>query len=118
MIYNESCGCESEEDFGDYRNKMAECMRKNRNVSGHETFVFEGVDKFLACDSLPEMLDVLAKYNTVANSYMLINSMLLESINIMYKSNLNMDFSKEYLVFSSESEEEFGLMDVNFDSCR
>lgn len=116
VIYNESCGCESEEDFGDYRNKMAECMRKNRNVSGHETFVFEGVDKFLACDSLPEMLDVLAKYNTVANSYMLINSMLLESINIMYKSNLNMDFSKEYLVFSSESEEEFGLMDVNFDS--
>ena len=56
VIYNESCGCESEEDFGDYRMKMAECMRKSRNKSGHENFIFEGIDKFLACESLPEML--------------------------------------------------------------
>jgi len=111
VIYNESCGCPSEEDFSDYRERMAECMRINRDFSTHESDVFAGADKFLMCNSLPEMLDALIDYNLGDKSYMCIRSMLLESLKIMYKSNLDIDFSKEYVILSSESNEEFGLMD-------
>ena len=111
VIFNESCGCPSEEDFSDYRERMAKCMRINRDFSAHESDVFAGADKFLMCDSLPEMLDALVDYNLGDKSYMCIKSMLLDSLNIMYKSNLDMDFSNEYVILSSESEEEFGLLD-------
>ncbi|MCR5847330.1 MAG: EAL domain-containing protein [Lachnospiraceae bacterium] len=110
VIYNESCGCPSEEDFSDYRQRMADCMRINRDFSAHESDVFAGADKFLMGDSLPEMLDALVDYNLGDKSYLCIKSMLFESLNIMYKSNLELDFSNEYVILSSESEEEFGLM--------
>ncbi len=111
VIYNESCGCPSEEDFSDYRERMAECMKINRDFSVHEADVFAGADKFLMCDSLPEMLDALVNYNLGDKSYMCIKSMLFESLSIMYKSNLDIDYSNEYIILSSESDEEFGLID-------
>lgn len=111
VIYNESCGCPSEEDFSDYRERMAECMKINRDFSAHEADVFAGADKFLMCDSLPEMLDALVNYNLGDKSYMCIKSMLFESLSIMYKSNLDIDYSNEYIILSSESDEEFGLID-------
>ena len=111
VIYNESCGCPSEEDFSDYRERMAECMKINRDFSAHEADVFAGADKFLMCDSLPEMLDALVNYNLGDKSYMCIKSMLFESLGIMYKSNLDIDYSNEYIILSSESDEEFGLLD-------
>ncbi|MBO4310662.1 MAG: EAL domain-containing protein [Lachnospiraceae bacterium] len=110
VIYNESCGCPSEEDFSDYRERMAECMKINRDFSAHESDVFAGADKFLMCDSLPEMLDALVNYNLGEKSFLCIKSMLFESLNIMYKSNLDLDFSDEYVILSSESSEEFGLL--------
>ncbi|MCR4648417.1 MAG: EAL domain-containing protein [Lachnospiraceae bacterium] len=111
VVCNESCGCPSEEDFSDYRERMAECMRINRDFSTHESDVFAGVDKFLMCDNLPEMIEALVDYNLGDNSYMCIRSMLFESLNIMYKSNLDIGFNNEYVILSSESEEEFGLLD-------
>ena len=111
VIYNESCGCPSEEDFSDYRRKMAECMRINREFSSHESDVFAGADKFLMCENVPEMLEALVDYNLGDKSYLCIKSMLFESLNIMYKSNLDIDYSNEYVILSSESDEEFGLME-------
>lgn len=110
VVYNESCGCPSEEDFSDYRERMAECMRINRDFSAHESDVFAGADKFLMCDNLPEMLDALVNYNLGEKSYMCIRTMLFESLNIMYESNMEIDLSDDYIILSSESEEEFGLM--------
>ena len=110
VIYNESCGCPSEEDFSDYRERMADCMRINRDFTTHESDVFAGADKFLMCDNLAEMLDALVNYNLGDKSYLCIRSMLFESLNIMYKSNLDIDHSNEYIILSSESKEEFGLM--------
>lgn len=109
VVFNESCGCPSEEDFSDYRTRMAESMRLNRDFSGHETAVFEGVDKFLSCDSLSEMLEKLKEYDLEYDSYLFIRSLLLESLDVMYGSKLKLDFSNEYVVFSSKSEDEFGL---------
>ena len=111
VVCNESCGCPSEEDFSDYRQRMADCMRINRDFSAHEADVFAGADKFLMCDSLPEMLEALVDYNLGDKSYMCIKSMLFESLNIMYKSNMNINYSNEYIILSSESEEEFGLLE-------
>ncbi|MBO4776221.1 MAG: EAL domain-containing protein [Lachnospiraceae bacterium] len=110
VIYNESCGCPSEEDFSDYRERMAECMKINRDFSAHEADVFAGADKFLMCDTMPEMLDALVNSNLGERSYMCIKSMLFESLSIMYKSNLDIDYSNEYIILSSESDEEFGLI--------
>ncbi len=111
VIYNESCGCPSEEDFSDYRERMAECMRINRDFSSHESYVFAGADKFLMCENLPEMLDALVNYNLGDKSYLCIRSMLFESLNIMYQSNLDIEHPNEYIILSSESKEEFGLME-------
>ncbi len=110
VVFNESCGCPSEEDFSDYRMRMADTMRQNRDSSGHETAIFDGVDKFLSCNNLPEMLENLKEYDLEKNSYLLIKSMLLESLDVMYESHLNLDYSKEYVVLSSESDEEFGIV--------
>ncbi len=110
VILNESCGCKTSEDFTYYRQRMAECMKINREFAVHESAVFDGVDKFLMCQSVPEMLDVLTEYCMSDRSYICIRSMLLESLNIMYKSTLDMDYSKEYIILSSDSEEEFGLL--------
>ena len=110
VILNESCGCKTSEDFTYYRQRMAECMRVNREISIHESAVFDGVDKFLMCQNVPEMLDVLTQYCMSDRSYICIRSMLLESLNIMYKSTLDMDYSKEYIILSSDSDEEFGLL--------
>lgn len=110
VILNESCGCKTCEDFTYYRQRMAECMRANREISIHESAVFDGVDKFLMCQNVPEMLDVLTEYCMSDRSYICIRSMLLESLNIMYKSTLDMDYSKEYIILSSDSDEEFGLL--------
>lgn len=109
VVFNESCGCPSEEDFSDYRTRMAESMWLNRDISGHETAVFEGVDIFLSCQSLSEMLENLKEYDLEYDSCLFIRSMLLESLDIMYESHLNLDYSKEYVVLSSKSDEEFGL---------
>lgn len=115
VVYNESCGCPSGEDFSDYRVRMAESMRRNREFSGHETAVYEGVDKFLACESLSEMLEKLVEYDLEGRSYLYIRSMLLESLDVMYGNLLKLDYSKEYVAISSESEEEFGVVnDIDF----
>lgn len=109
VVYNESCGCPSGEDFSDYRTRMAESMWLNRDFSGHETAVFDGVDEFLSCRSLPEMLENLKEYNLGFDTCLFIRSLLLESLDIMYDSHLNLDYSNEYVVLSSKSNEEFGI---------
>lgn len=116
VIYNESCGCPSCEDFSNYRERMAACMKINRDTAGHETEVFEGVDKFLNAKSLPEFLEIMSDYYVKEGSYICIRSMLLESLGIMYKSDFKLDYSKEYVVMDSKSNEEYNIADVDIKS--
>lgn len=113
VIYNESCGCPSCEDFSNYRNRMAACMKKARDMDGHETEVFAGVDRFLNGKSLPEILEVMSDYYLKENSYLCIRALLLESLGIMYKSDFKIDSKQEYAVMSSDSKEEYGIEEVD-----
>lgn len=113
LILNESCGCSSCEDFGDYRRRMAMSMKKKRDMDGHETEVFEGVDRFLNAKSLPEILEIMSGYYLKEKSYICIRSLLLESLGIMFKGDFKVDCTHEYAVMSADSKEEFGLEEAD-----